>query len=83
MENQQKPKSIEGIFPNDLENSEVQNDLDEIKELGKQIDRNDLIEQSNKYKYSFRNVQQQDLSVTVFLMAKLWKMKLINNQAIY
>ena len=71
MENQQKPKSIEGIFPNDLENSEVQNDLDEIKELGKQIDRNDLIEQSNKYKYSFRNVQQQDLSVTVFLMAKL------------
>ena len=71
VENQQKPKSIEGIFPNDLENSEVQNDLDEIKELGKQIDRNDLIEQSNKYKYSFRNVQQQDLSVTVFLMAKL------------
>ena len=71
MENQQKPKSIEGIFPNDLENNEVQNDLDEIKELGKQIDRNDLIEQSNKYKYSFRNVQQQDLSVTVFLMAKL------------
>ena len=27
MENQQKPKTIEGIFPNDLENSEAQNDL--------------------------------------------------------
>ena len=43
VENQQKPKSIEGIFPNDLENSEVQNDLNEIKELEKQINRNDLI----------------------------------------
>ena len=43
MENQQKPKSIKGIFPNDLENSEVQNDLNEIKELEKQINRNDLI----------------------------------------
>ena len=43
MENQQKPKSIEGIFPNDLENSEVQNDLNEIKELEKQINRKDLI----------------------------------------
>ena len=31
VENQQKPKTIEGIFPNDLENSEAQNDLIKLK----------------------------------------------------
>ena len=33
MERQQKPKSVEGIFPKDLENSEIKSKLNEIKEL--------------------------------------------------
>lgn len=43
VEYQQKPKSIGGVFRNDLENSEAQNDLNKIKELEEQINRNYLI----------------------------------------
>ena len=35
MEYQQKPKSIERIFPKDLENNEIKNELNEIKKLRK------------------------------------------------
>ena len=55
MEQQQKAKSIEGIFPKNLENCEIQIELNEIKELEEQINRNDLIYESSKYKYDFRN----------------------------
>ena len=41
--NRQKPKSIEGNFPKHLENSEIQNELNGIKELEEQNHRNDLI----------------------------------------
>ena len=51
---EQKTKSIEGIFPKDLEDSEIQNKLNEIKELAEQIHRNALIYESKKYKYDFR-----------------------------
>ena len=39
----QKTKWIERIFPKDLDNSEIQNKLNEIKELEEQINRNNWI----------------------------------------
>ena len=54
MERQQKQESIEGIFPKDLENSQIKNELDEIKKLEEKINRNDLICESSKYKYDIR-----------------------------
>ena len=55
-EHNQNAKSIEESFPKDLESSEIQNELNEIKELEEQINRNDLIYASSKYKYDFRNI---------------------------
>ena len=43
MENRQKPESVEGIFPKDLESSEIKNEINEIKILKEQINRNDLV----------------------------------------
>ena len=42
VEHQQKPKSIEGLFPKDLKHNEIKNELNEIKRLEEKIDRNDL-----------------------------------------
>ena len=55
-EHKQKPKSIEVIFPKDLENSEIQNELNKIKKLEEKINRNDLIYELSNYKYDFRNI---------------------------
>ena len=54
MERQQKQESIEEIFPKDLENSQIKNELNEIKKLEEKINRNDLICESSKYKYDIR-----------------------------
>ena len=42
MEHQEKTKSIEGIFPKELENNEIKNKLNESKNLEEVIDRDDL-----------------------------------------
>ena len=57
MEYQQKPKSIERIFPKDLENNEIRNELNEIKKLEEKINRDDLKYEINKYVYNFQKFQ--------------------------
>ena len=57
MEYQQKPKSIERIFPKDLENNEIRNELNEIKKLEEKINRDDLKYETNKYVYNFQKFQ--------------------------
>ena len=54
---QQKLKSIEGIFPKNLDSSENKNKINEIKKLEGQINRNGLIYKSSKYVYDFRKFQ--------------------------
>ena len=43
VEHQDKPELIKGIFRKDLEISEMKNKINEIKKLGEQMNRNDLI----------------------------------------
>ena len=57
VEHQQKLESIEGILLKDLENSEIKNELNEIKKLEEQISRNDLKCESSKYKCDFAKFQ--------------------------
>ena len=56
LQNQQNKKQNQGLFPKSLENSEIQNKLDEIKDLEEQVNRNDWVYKSSKYKYDFRNI---------------------------
>ena len=37
MQRKQKPKSIKGIFPKDLEGSEIRNELTKIKKYGREV----------------------------------------------
>ena len=48
---QRKPKWTEGIFPKELENSKINNELNEIKTLEEKLDRNDLKHETNKHIY--------------------------------
>ena len=43
VEHQDKPELIKGIFRKDLEISKIKNKINEIKKLGEQMNRNDLI----------------------------------------
>ena len=40
VDHQQKPESIEGVFPKDFDNTECKNELNEIKKLEEKIDKN-------------------------------------------
>ena len=57
VEHQQKPESIEEIFPKGLESSQTKSEINEIKKLEEQIKRNDLIYESSKHVYDFRRFQ--------------------------
>ena len=50
----QKGESTEGVFPKDLESSEIKNKMNETKKLEEQINRSDLIYESSKQVYDFR-----------------------------
>ena len=50
-------KSIERNFRKDLKNSEIRNELNEIKKLEERIDRNDLKYETNKYVYNFQQFE--------------------------
>ena len=50
-------KSIERNFRKDLKNSEIRNELNEIKKLEERIDRNDLKYEANKYVYNFQQFE--------------------------
>ena len=60
-------ESIEGFFPQYLENCETQNKLNESKKLKQQIDKNDLMYQKNKYVYKLTNFQTIRSFVIEFL----------------
>ena len=50
-------KSIERNFRKDLKNSEIRNELNEIKKLEERIDRNHLKYETNKYVYNFQQFE--------------------------
>ena len=90
MEHQQKPESVEGIFQKDLKIGEIKNEIAVIKSLEEKINRNDLIYESNKYRYDFRNVSTKisfgdsifNSKITVSESDKFWILivKLDQNQ---
>ena len=50
--------TIEDVIPNDaLNNNEAKKELDKIKEIEKNVDREKLIYETNEYTYSFKNFQ--------------------------
>ena len=50
--------TIEDVIPNDaLKNDEAKKELDKIKQIEKNVDREKLIYETNEYTYSFKNVQ--------------------------
>ena len=50
--------TIEDVIPdNSLKNDEVENQLDKIKEIEKNVDRDKLIYETNEYTYIFKNFQ--------------------------
>ena len=57
MERQQKPELISGIFPKDLESTEIKNEISELIKLEYKINRNDLVYESSKQVYDFIRFQ--------------------------
>ena len=50
--------TIEDVIPkNALNNDEAKKELDKIKEIEKNVDREKLIYETNEYTYSFKNFQ--------------------------
>ena len=50
--------TIEDVFPkNALNNDEAKKELDKIKEIEKNVDRQKLIYETNEYTYSFKNFE--------------------------
>ena len=72
LEHQQNPKLIAGIFPKDLESSEITNEINEIKKLEQKINRNDLVYESSKYVYDFRRFRTiKSFGDSILLVKKL------------
>ena len=53
----QKIKSIEGLFSREMKNSEFKNEKDEIKNWKNKIKRNDLNYETNKYIFGFQQFE--------------------------
>ena len=50
--------TIEGVIPkNALNNDEAKRELNKIKEIEQNVDREKLLYETNGYKYSFKNLQ--------------------------
>ena len=63
--------AIENVIPkNALINDETKKGLDKIKEIEKNVDREKLIYETDKYTHSFKNFQTKIL-VEIFMRAKL------------
>ena len=56
-EHQQKPKSIQEIIRKELENNEIKKELNEIKNIEEEIDRNDVKYKTNQYTFDFQQFQ--------------------------
>ena len=53
-----KQLTTEDVIPNDaLNNNEAKKELDKIKEIERNVDREKLIFETNEYTYSFKNFQ--------------------------
>ena len=54
MKPKEQTKSIEGIFPEGYESVEIKNELNEIKEYEKKVNRKNMIYYSSKEPFDFR-----------------------------
>ena len=54
---QQKLKSIESIFPKELQNNEIKKELDEIKTVEEKIERKDLFYKINECAFNFQQLE--------------------------
>ena len=62
------------IPKNALDNNEAKKELDKIKEIEKNADKEKFIYETNEYRYSFKNIQTIKLLVEIFMRVKLhWK----------
>ena len=52
MKYQEKPELIEGIFPKDQENNEINSELNEIDKFEENVSKNNLIYEANKCTYN-------------------------------
>ena len=59
------------IPKNLLNNDEGKKELNKIKEIEKNVDREKLIYEINEYTNSFKNFKQQKLLVEIFMRVKL------------
>ena len=59
------------ISKNALNNDEAIKELDKIKEIEKNVDREKLIYKTNEYTYNFENFQTIKLLVKIFMMVLL------------
>ena len=71
------------IPKNALNNDEAKKELDKIKEIEKNVDREKLIYETNEYTHSFKNFQTIKTLVEIFMRVKLGLKKLINIKPIY
>ena len=79
--------AIEDVIPSDaLRNNEAKKELDKIKEIEKNVDREKLIYERNECTYSFKNFQTIktfiDIFMRVFMRVKL-RLKLMNIKLTY
>ena len=56
-EKNQKPKSIEGLFPKEMRSNEIKNQIDEIQKWEDKIKRKDLKYETYKYIYDFQQFE--------------------------
>ena len=57
LEENQELEATEGLFPEKIRNSEIKNELDEIKEWKEKIKRKYITYKANKYKYAFQQYE--------------------------
>ena len=75
--------TIEDVIPkNALNNDEAKKELDKIKEIEKNVDREKLIYETDEYAYSLKTFKQ-NLLVEIFIRVKLHLKKLISIKPIY
>ena len=66
-----------------LNNSKAKKELDKIKEIGKNVNREKLIYETNEYTYSFKNFPTIKTFGWDIMRVKLWLKKLVNIKLIY
>ena len=76
--------TIEDVIPNDaLNNNEAKKELDKIKEIEKNVDREKLIYETNEYTYSFKNFQTIKTFGRDIYECKITLEKVMNIKPIY